>query len=149
MWRLNNFFVYSTSHYRFITGLIKKIFLSKEMFAMWPGTALFFPYFLILIFVDSFAIMLVGVFVVDNDDKGRILRRTMIRYVTLAYCIALRYQICYSSILYCTLVPDMLLWHTVLHSGTRYVTLAYYIAIRYQICYSSILYCTHVSDILL
>ncbi|XP_023341648.1 bestrophin-4 isoform X3 [Eurytemora carolleeae] len=39
---------------------------------------------------DSFAIMLVGVFVVDNDDKGRILRRTMIRYVTLAYCIALR-----------------------------------------------------------
>ncbi|XP_023341651.1 bestrophin-4 [Eurytemora carolleeae] len=39
---------------------------------------------------DSFAIMLVGAFKVENDDKGRMIRRNLIRYVTLAYCIALR-----------------------------------------------------------
>jgi len=39
---------------------------------------------------DSFAMLLVGLYKVNNDEAGRKIRRNMIRYITLSYCIALR-----------------------------------------------------------
>jgi len=39
---------------------------------------------------DSFAMLLVGLHKVKSDQRGRMLRRNMIRYITLSYCIALR-----------------------------------------------------------
>ena len=37
--------------------------------------------------------LLRGLYKVEKDDKGRMIRRNMIRYITLSYCIALRYFI--------------------------------------------------------
>jgi len=39
---------------------------------------------------DSFAMLLVALYKVENDTQGRMFRRNMIRYITLSYCIALR-----------------------------------------------------------
>jgi len=39
---------------------------------------------------DSFGMLLRGLYKVENNDKGRMIRRNMIRYITLSYCIALR-----------------------------------------------------------
>jgi len=39
---------------------------------------------------DSFAMLLVWLYKVNNDEAGRKIRRNMIRYITLSYCIALR-----------------------------------------------------------
>lgn len=39
---------------------------------------------------DSFGMTLCGLFKVNNDDRGRMLRRNMMRYIILSYCIALR-----------------------------------------------------------
>ena len=37
--------------------------------------------------------LLRGLYKVEKDDKGRMIRRNLIRYITLSYCIALRYFI--------------------------------------------------------
>ena len=40
---------------------------------------------------DSFAIMCVGMFkTIQGDTRGRLMRRNVVRYITLSYCIALR-----------------------------------------------------------
>ena len=39
---------------------------------------------------DSFGLLVTGLYNTGKETKGRILRRTIIRYITLSYCIALR-----------------------------------------------------------
>ena len=39
---------------------------------------------------DAFGMLLVGLYKVEKGTKGRLLRRSMIRYIILSYCIALR-----------------------------------------------------------
>ena len=39
---------------------------------------------------DSFGMMVTGLYNTGGDKKGRMMRRNIIRYITLSYCIALR-----------------------------------------------------------